>query len=182
MLCGMGKMLKNSAGWLGELWGANVRWVVLAPVCLAAVLWLATACGPRHYEDFNPLAHDGDWDGECVAYLIEEGEITVTTEDAGSEVDRPTSEHVSYVLEKYRPLFRRFPHQWGNGRGLLYDTNGKLTHEVGIKVYVEELVEQSTLSTEDRIPDCLEGVPVQIVVEENTVTFGSLEGLVEGRG
>ena len=144
-----------------------MRRTLPALVCLAAVLWLAAACGPKHYEDFDPLAHDGDWDGECVAYLIEEGEVTVTTEDASVDVERPTSEHVSYVLEKYRPLLRRFPHMWANGMGLLRDEDGERTDEVGIWVYVEEPVDQSTLPSEDRIPDCLEGVPMQIVVLVN---------------
>ena len=166
MLCDMQNVLNRSARRLGELRRTNVRGVLPALVCLVAVMWLA-ACGPRHYEDFDPLAHDGVWDGECVAHLADEGKFdgTVTTEDASVEVERPTSEHVSYVLEKYRPLFRRFPHAWMNGSGLLLDEGGEFTREVGIRIYVEELVDQSTLPLEDRIPDCLEGVPVQIVVK-----------------
>ena len=165
-------MIMTRANIWNELRRVNVGWVALALVCLVTVMWLA-ACGPKHYEDFDPLAHDGDWSGECVAHLIERGEITVTTESADSQVDRPTSEHIDYVVEKYLPLFKRFPHSYLIGRGLLRDEDGERTDEVGIKITVEKLVDQSTLPPEDRVPDCLEGVPVQIVVQKNDIIMGS---------
>ena len=37
---------------------------------------------------------------------------------------------------------------------------------LGIKVWVTEKVDQSALPPEDRIPDVLEGVPVQILEQE----------------
>lgn len=36
----------------------------------------------------------------------------------------------------------------------------------GISISVTRKVDQSTLPPEDRIPDCLEGIPVQVVKEE----------------
>ena len=45
------------------------------------------------------------------------------------------------------------------------DENRDATKTTGIVVGVSEKTDQSTLPAEDRIPDCLEGVPVQIIIE-----------------
>ena len=48
--------------------------------------------------------------------------------------------------------------------------NGELIRgTAGIKVYVTEKTDQSTLPPEDRIPDCLEGIPVQILEESISI-------------
>ena len=73
--------------------------------------------------------------------------------------------HVSTVLKKYRSLFRRQPNYHGFGMRGLEDEKGNQTTVLGIVVRVTEKVDQSTLPPEDRIPACLEGVPVQIVEE-----------------
>ena len=72
--------------------------------------------------------------------------------------------HAKAIRHKYEPLFRRQPNFYAFGVGLLRDENDELTSEVGFKIYVTEKVDQSTLPLEDRIPGCLEGVPVQIRV------------------
>ena len=70
------------------------------------------------------------------------------------------------VRLKYDPLFWRQPNVHGVGEGVFRDENGKRTGTHGIVVSVTEKVDQSTLPAEDRIPDCLEGVPVQVIEEE----------------
>ena len=74
-----------------------------------------------------------------------------------------TDEYIHEVRLKYDPLFWRQPNVFGVGEGFLRDENGDRTETVGINIRVTKKVDQSTLPPEDRIPDCLEGVPVQIV-------------------
>ena len=78
-----------------------------------------------------------------------------------------TREHIIEVREKYRDLIRRQPnYSTHGGPALLMDENGEYTQVKGIMVWVTKKVDQSAIPAEDRIPDCLEGVPVQIVEEE----------------
>ena len=85
---------------------------------------------------------------------------------------RPTSEEVAVAVErarsvrhKYEDLFSRQPNVWGVGIGRVKYPDGQVSEEIGFVVSVTEKVDQNTLSPEDRIPDCLEGVPVFIVEE-----------------
>ena len=75
-----------------------------------------------------------------------------------------TDEYVHEVRLKYDDLFWRQPNVVGVGEGYFKDENGEWTERSGIRVTVTEKVDQSTLPPEDRIPDCLEGVPVNIEV------------------
>ena len=61
-----------------------------------------------------------------------------------------------------RGLFRRQPNVWGVGEGIFSNENGERLDTIGIIVIVTEKVDQDTLPPEDRIPGCLNGVPVQI--------------------
>ena len=91
-----------------------------------------------------------------------------------------TEERILEVRDKYRSLFRRQPNYHGNGPSDLRDENGERTETRGIIIYVTEKVDQSTLPVEDRIPDCLEDVPVQIVEEARNILLSeSLEGTDE---
>ena len=74
-----------------------------------------------------------------------------------------TDERAREVRNKYRDLFRRQPNYRGMGSGSLMDENGEVTEIVGIIIRVTKKVDQSTIPAEDRIPNCLEGVPVQII-------------------
>ncbi len=65
--------------------------------------------------------------------------------------------------EKYEDLLWRQPNLLSVGVGLFEDEHGKLTETVGIVIGVSEKVDQSTLAPEDRIPETLDGVPVQII-------------------
>ena len=56
----------------------------------------------------------------------------------------------------------RQPNVYGVSEAVFLDENGEWTDTVGIEVMVTNKVDQSTLPPEDWIPDCLEGVPVQI--------------------
>ena len=79
-----------------------------------------------------------------------------------------TREYIHQVRLKYDDLFWRQPNVEAVGEGFFRDENGDRAKPevVGIIVRVTEKVDQSEIPAEDRIPDCLEGVPVQIVEEE----------------
>ena len=118
-------------------------------ICFVAAVWMATACGncTTVYEE-NP----------CVtSSLVEEGTVTATPEN--------TNKRVLEVRDKHFDLLRRQPNFLGISTRYLEDENGEKTQIRGIILAVTEKVDQSTLPVEDRVPTCLEGVPVQIVEE-----------------
>lgn len=77
------------------------------------------------------------------------------------------SERARAIRHKYEDLFWRQPSVHGVGIGILEDESGEGTEQVGFRIYVTEKVDQDTLPPEDRIPDCLEGVPVQFIEGPN---------------
>ena len=126
-----------------------------------------------------------DENGECATDSSAENGSTTTAEDGsttsaenGSTTTTPenTPERIHEVRLKYDPLFWRQPNVHGVGEGFFRDENGEWTEASGIVISVTEKVDQSTLPAEDRIPDCLEGVPVQIIEEgPPKLLFESLE-------
>ena len=87
------------------------------------------------------------------------------------------TERARAVRPKYNSLFWRQPNVWSVGIGLFVDENGDFLevpdgeggckNVVGFRITVTEKVDQNTLPLEDRIPDMLEGVPVQIIETPN---------------
>ena len=67
------------------------------------------------------------------------------------------------VLKQYEDLFSRQPNFVAAVGSMFEDYEGEPIPIVGIKVYVTEKVNQRTLPPEDRIPDCIDGVPIQIL-------------------
>ena len=80
------------------------------------------------------------------------------------------------IRDKYEDLFWRQPNVWSTGIGFFRDDSdnplevpdgeGDCKRIVGFIIWVTEKVDQSALPPEDRIPDVLEGVPVQILEQE----------------
>ena len=106
--------------------------------------------------------------------------MATTTENSDEIVER-----VHRVRLRYDDLFWRQPGVHSVGEGYFRDENGdRIEPEVwGIIIRVTEKVGQSTLPSEDRIPDCLEGVPVQILEEPpERLLSGSLEGREDYNG
>ena len=93
----------------------------------------------------------------------QKGETTMNT------TNRNTRERRHEVRLKYDPLFWRQPNVFAVGEGIFTDEEGGLLKISGIVVHVTRKVDQSTLPPEDRIPDCLEGIPVQIIEDEPPV-------------
>ena len=84
-------------------------------------------------------------------------------------------ERAEEILPKYEDLFWRQPNVWSTRIGLFNDKNrnymripdgkGGCKMVVGFIISVTEKVDQNTLPPEDRIPDVLEGISVQIIEE-----------------
>ena len=141
----------------------QTRLIVLI-ICFTAVLLLA-ACTDGDFKDPSTL---------CETKSAAEEE----TMNATPEI---TDERILEVRDKYRALFKRQPNYNGNGPGHLEDENGERTETRGITIYVSKKVDQNTVPVEDRIPDCLEGVPVQIIEEgPSRLLSESLEDAEEG--
>ena len=93
------------------------------------------------------------------------------TKEAAAE--RPSKEYMRAVVDKYRPLLKGFPHAHGISTGNYYDFDA---HEpldgYGITLMVSEFTDQSTLPESQRIPECLDGVPVRIIKMATPVPLG----------
>ena len=67
------------------------------------------------------------------------------------------------VLMKYQPLIMRLVHNPYTRLEFLRDENGDLTDTWGIVILTSEEIDQYALNAEDRMPNHLKGVPVQIL-------------------
>ena len=138
-------------------------------VCFTALLWLSAACAdsPREeeYATSEHLVRDEscDWD-----MFTDDPEISYTARSGYSEY------HFGRVWDRYRNLFWRQPNVVGVLDGYVTDENGEWTDTWGIIIRVSEKVDQDTLPPEDRIPQCLRGVPIQIREWEYPVGMGPL--------
>ena len=75
-----------------------------------------------------------------------------------------TDERIEELEKKYRGLFERQPGFWTTTPGLLRGEDREPVEGTrGLLIIVEEILDQSTLPKAERIPECLEGVPVQII-------------------
>ena len=92
----------------------------------------------------------------------------------GREFDR-----VEEVLDTYRERLERYPYYSGAIRGTFYawpeghsSWDGPETDGVFVEVHLHHLVDPRIVPPADRIPGCIAGVPVHIVVG---AMFGTLE-------
>ena len=86
--------------------------------------------------------------------------IIVKEESMTPEIYAEDAERAEAIRHKYDDLFWRQPNVHGVGIGIIENENGEYTNRAGFIIDVTKKVDQSTLPPEDRIPDCLEGVPV----------------------
>ena len=125
-------------------------------ICSAAILWLLAACSDADHNLSGPP-------------MAQEETVCMTTDDTQQSAPVVlTPERIHEVRVKYNDLFWRQPNVWGVGEGQGvgegpgYDAQTGWSTTSGIVVSVTTKVAQSTLPTADRIPSCLEGVPVMI--------------------
>ena len=136
-------------------------WILSGLAAMAAGLWLAMACG-QQTTDPTPEVKERTYDDPatlCPSEGENMNEEKVTVERA--------VERAKVVLDKHRERFLRQPNLVRFGFGHLRDTDGNfIRDEIGIFIGVSERVDQSTLPEEDRIPSCIDGVPVQFEIRE----------------
>ena len=113
-------------------------------IAVAAVLWLAVACG-----DDAPMG-------------VTPPDQTMATSQMSYMTPVEAVVGPWAIPHKYQALFWRQPNVHGVGIGNIKDENGERTEKVGFIIKVTEKVDQRTLPSEDRIPDMIEGVIVQI--------------------
>lgn len=125
--------------------------VILAAFALAA-------CGGS-----QPDGDDGQWDRLVVAAAKcwEESYYGGT----GMSDTTVTLEYAHQVMEKYLDLILRQPNFVLTGATDFNDDEENWTAAVHIKIGVTEKVDQSSLPEADRIPDCLDGVPVRFSIQ-----------------
>ena len=130
--------------------------------CFAFALWLAAACGDQELESTQT-----PWIDPC----IEEKSIM---EDQTTE--RPSYEYMNQVRDKYIDLFEGYPHWRTISAGNHYDADGNPTGGYGITLGVAEMTDPSTLPEDRRIPDCLDGVSVRIIIDQGLIYTLGVEG------
>ena len=119
---------------------------------VAAVFWLTAACGG------DPATKSSR---DCQTY--EEKPMTAEEQAARKQYVAQMVAKAREIRPKYADLFWRQPNVISVGIGVLTclpPVDGQ--PPVGFHITVSEKVDQGTLPEEDRIPDMIEGVPVQI--------------------
>ena len=160
--------------------------IKMLTLCMAAfALWPTAACGDAGPERITPSAPCGDADYETLTPSLEFREfVGIGTWNDGSistrvwnravsarwERLRPERHRVQKILDKYTDRILRNLDLRGYGYSFHFGVDA-IDHETGlptdkliIRIQVNEYVEQSTLPPEDRIPECMEGVPVHYIV------------------
>ena len=140
------------------------QWVLIVAVVVAAVVVAALLLASVLYDGESCPIPDPDPLGKEID-MSEYEEILLLQPHIEKYIE-PT-ERARAIRHKYEDLFWRQPNVHGVGIGAIEDENGEETEQTGFRIYVTEKVDQNTLSPEDRIPDCLEGVPVQIIEQPN---------------
>ena len=139
------------------------QWVLIVAVVVAAAVVAALLLASVLYDNGSCPIPDPDPLGEID--MSEYEEILLLQPHIEKYIE--PSERARAIRHKYEDLFWRQPNVHGVGIGILEDESGEGTEQVGFVITVTEKVDQNTLPPEDRIPDCLEGVPVQIIEQPN---------------
>ena len=137
------------------------RMVVLAVVAvgvLAAGLWLTMACGQRAAEP-TPSATPTN-----VPFNVEDPATLCAPEEGDYMTQQPTEEQVEAVYDMLWDKLNRLPEGSSFATGTLLDEHLNSTDKRGIIVYLRgRKPDQSALPEEDRIPSCVDGVPIQFI-------------------
>ena len=143
----------------------------------AMALLLMAACGQD--EKINQWEEDTLCTPEAFQFTEEELLWPTPTGLGNQPTDYQTNwrrwkaqgERARAIRPKYEAMFWRQPNVWSVGLGFGEDEDGELIKEVGFSISVTELVPQASLPAEDRLPECLEGIPVYISVEPQLSLF-----------
>ena len=160
-------------------------------ICFAAVLWLAAACGEgansstKEETEFMEMSckHEIEQKIEEMRLMPTPIGLEYDSEEYRKNWKRNSAKMavVMPVFEKHREKFWRQPNIWGSGPASLLDENGEETEEFGITIYVTKKVPQDQLPPEDRIPDRIGCVRIQIIEKPNNAILWITPFLLIGR-
>ena len=130
---------------------ASLRLLALT-ICFVGMILLAFACGTFSQTNTEP------WTNPC-----KEAEMT-------EETKAEKSVRINQIIERNREVFERHPNYMGVGHRLATVDSATVV----INVIVSDLVDQERLPEESRIPECIEGVPVEIdKIRDDFTTSGN---------
>ena len=112
-------------------------------------------------ERITPSEPCGD---EDKAMPSDEKPMTWTERRLQREAAAKETYRIRKILDKYDDLIFRQSTVHGWSIGKLRHKNSVLIDQMFIEIEVDDYVDQSTLPPEDRIPECLEGIPVHFVI------------------
>ena len=75
---------------------------------------------------------------------------------------QPSHERRAEVRQRYLSVLHSKPNVLGVGMRAFKDADGEWTDVHGLIVTVDEVIDQNSIPEANRIPACLDGVPVQI--------------------
>ena len=161
-------------------------------ICFAAILLLASACrgdgansSTKEETEFMEMSckHEIEQKIEEMRLMPTPIGLEYDSEEYRKNWKRNRAEHavVNPVHEEYQDLFWRQPNIWRSGPGSIQDENGEETGELGIIIYVTKKVPQDQLPPEDRIPDRIGCVRIQIIEKPNNAILWITPFLLIGR-
>ena len=142
---------------------------VLRGLLVAACVWLAVACVDD--SEIKELLEEGGSHEEVIDLGGEapeepRGPYKCYQPEEGVVYNHPSrrlaAKRAAKVLEEHGALFFRQPNWWKHGVTSIRDEDGQETEQIGVVVWVSERVPDSELPEEDRIPDCIGDVPIEI--------------------
>ena len=156
---------------------AGVRRAVLG--LLVAIVWLLAvllmgACGDDlpAFPKTVYVQTDQETQEDCMTNFSYEGIVVADILIGDDYTPEQRRTYVKMVKDKHVDELFTKPHVLGIGMGIAKDEDGQnigFTRNDGTVVYplrigikVEKLVDQDTLPAGQRIPNCIEGVPVQL--------------------
>ena len=122
-------------------------------------------------QEFVKLAERWMQPGDDISY---EALIKLSRYSASSSAREyrlsPEFKRIRDVLRTYDDQFYRFPYFSFASIEALRTWDGTPTDKLVVEIYLDHLVDLRTVRPEDRIPGCIAGVPVHIVVGKYFVT------------
>lgn len=126
-------------------------------ICFAAGLGMACIADTRPVAPYEPEMMP-PYGSRCASDTNSEGRPELMPEQKIKE-----RAYMRKVMKKYEDLIYRQPTVNGFGVVGRVEDDGNRGDDYGIEVYVWEKADQDTLPEADRLPDCLDGVPVRII-------------------
>ena len=155
----------------------NWQTIALTLFIAAVALWLATACANG----------DSTIESQSIPATTATSTQTATLEPipipCKEDTMALTAAQQEAFINKHSDLLVRQPNGMGFGYGKLWTVqNGEVvelknedgTNKYGLNIQVSTKVDQSTLPESNRIPDCLDGVPINWIEHDEWIWQGDI--------